>query len=48
MDGACRACSGKTGALASAEAQQLTLLDDMAGHPSMARYREEGYDIISF
>ena len=26
----------------------LTLLDDMNGHPSMAGYRSEGYEIITF
>jgi hypothetical protein len=26
----------------------LALLDDMQGHPGMATFREQGYDIITF
>jgi len=46
--GACRACSNKMGTLKDAEAQGLSLLDDMSGHPGMAGYRADGYEIISF
>jgi hypothetical protein len=46
--GVCRACAKKTGSLEAAGAQGLALLDDMNGHPSMAGYREAGYDIITF
>ena len=28
--------------------QGLALLDDMSGHPSMSRYIEEGFEVISF
>lgn len=48
VEGACKACSGKTGALEAARQQGLTLLDDMSGHPGMAGYRERGYEIITF
>lgn len=48
VEGVCRACSQKTGALAAAQEQGLALLDEMNGHPSMARYRSEGYEIITF
>jgi hypothetical protein len=48
VEGVCKACSQKMGTLAAAQEQGLTLLDDMNGHPSMARYRLEGYDIITF
>lgn len=48
VQGACRACSAKTGTLKAAEDQGLPLLDDINGHPSMGRYMEEGYSIISF
>ncbi len=37
ITGVCRACSHKLGTLKDAEAQGLTLLDDMAGHPSNVR-----------
>jgi len=48
VEGVCRACSNKLGTIKDAEAQKLTLLDDMSGHPSMAGYRDRGYEIISF
>lgn len=48
VDGVCKACSNKMGALDSAQDQGLTLLDEMTGHPSMARYRDNGYEIVSF
>ena len=46
--GVCKACSQKMGTIEAARSQGLALLDDMAGHPSMARYRQEGYDLITF
>ncbi len=48
VDGVCKACSNKMGTLDAAKDQGLTLLDEMTGHPSMARYREDGFEIISF
>lgn len=48
VDGVCRACSHKLGTLKNAEDQGLTLLGDMAGHPSMSQYRDKGYEIITF
>ena len=46
--GVCRACSHKLGTLKDVEAQGLTLLDDMSGHPSISGYRDKGYEIITF
>jgi hypothetical protein len=46
--GACRACATKMGTAEAAKAQSMTLLDDMQGHPGMARYREAGFDIVTF
>jgi hypothetical protein len=46
--GVCRACATKTGSLAEAQAQGLPLLDDLNGHPSLGRYLEAGYTIITF
>ncbi len=46
--GACRACSAKMKVLDAVEAEGLTLLDDMMGHPSMSRYLAAGYRIITF
>jgi len=48
VDGVCKACSNKLGMLEAAKEQGLTLLDEMSGHPSMARYRHEGFEVISF
>jgi hypothetical protein len=48
VDGVCRACSQKMGTLEAARDQGLALLDDMNGHPGMARYRQEGWEIITF
>ena len=46
--GICRACSAKMGSLESAQRQELTLLDDMFGHPSIGKYIKDGYEVISF
>jgi len=48
VEGVCKACSQKMGTLAAAQEQGLALLDEMNGHPSMARYRSEGYEIVTF
>jgi len=48
IDGVCKACSQKMGILDASIEQGLALLDEMNGHPSMARYMAEGFDIISF
>ncbi|NPU85812.1 MAG: cytoplasmic protein [Syntrophaceae bacterium] len=48
VDGVCKACSSRMKTLEAAIAQELRLLDEMAGHPSMGRYREDGFDIVTF
>ena len=48
IDGICKACSQKMGTLEAAQKQGLVLLDEMNGHPSMARYLEQGFHVISF
>ena len=48
IDGACKACSNKMGTLEAIKNEGLRLLDDMTGHPGMARYQEEGFEIITF
>lgn len=48
IDGICKACSTKMGTLDEAIGQGLTLLDDLSGHPSLARYLEAGYQIYTF
>ncbi|MHC1729376.1 MAG: cytoplasmic protein [Syntrophobacteraceae bacterium] len=46
--GACKACATKMGTAEAARTQGLTLLDDMHGHPSIARFRDAGFDVITF
>lgn len=46
--GVCRACATKMGTAQATEDLGFPLLDDMSGHPSMAAYRETGWDIITF
>lgn len=46
--GVCRACANKMGTLENAKALGLPLLGEMSGHPSMARYRDDGYEVITF
>ena len=48
VDGVCKACSNKMGTLETAKDQGLALLDEMTGHPGMARYRNDGFEIVSF
>jgi hypothetical protein len=48
VTGVCKACSKKMGTLDSATAQGIKVLEDIGGHPSIARYREEGYEVITF
>lgn len=46
--GVCQACSRKLDVRASVEAAGLPLLGDMKGHPGMAAYRCDGFDIVAF
>lgn len=48
IEGVCKACANKLGTLKAAEDQGLRLLSDVAGHPSMASYRDDGFEIITF
>lgn len=48
IDCVCRACSAQVGALAGIEAQGLPLCNEMKGHPSIAKYLEDGYEVITF
>lgn len=46
--GACRACSTKLGVVAQIEAENIALVGEMSGHPSMSEYIEKGYNVITF
>ena len=48
IDCVCNACAEKTGAIDAAREQGLPLCAELKGHPSMARYLEEGFEIITF
>jgi len=48
IDCVCRACAAKMGALQGVEAQGLPLCDEMKGHPSLAKYMEQGYEVMTF
>ena len=44
----CKACSQKMGTLAEAEAQGLTIVGDMQGHPSIEGFIGDGFTVLSF
>lgn len=48
MAGVCKGCAQKMGTLDEAVRQDLPLLADMSGHPSVSGYIEDGYEIITF
>lgn len=48
FDGACRACSTMLGVAEDVQKSGLRLLAEMNGHPSIAWYREMGYEVITF
>lgn len=45
--GACRACSTKLGVADAVKALGIDLIGEMAGHPAMADYREQGYSVVT-
>ena len=48
IDCVCQACAAKMGSVDAVNAQKLPLCNEMAGHPSLAKYIEQGYRIIIF
>lgn len=44
--GVCRACSHMLGTQEAAVAEGFPLLDDMHGHPGMARYADDGFTVL--
>ena len=48
IDCVCQACAAKMGALEGVESQGLPLCKEMKGHPSLAKYIEHGYEVITF
>jgi hypothetical protein len=45
--GACRVCSHKLGVAEAMGAESIPLIGDMAGHPAMAGYIQQGYTVIT-
>ncbi len=44
----CKACSNKMGSLNKVKELGFPICDELMGHPSMAKYIEQGYSIITF
>ena len=44
----CRACAATMGVLDAVKAEELPIAGDMQGHPSMSKYIEGGYTILTF
>jgi len=47
LDAICKACSAKMGVLEYNETVGIPIKGDMSGHPSMASYVNEGYQVIT-
>jgi len=48
IDCVCKACSAKMGVLADVDRQNLPVCAELKGHPSMGRYMDEGFEILTF
>jgi hypothetical protein len=48
VEGVCKACANKMESISVAKTLGLPLLEDMLGHPGMARYRDAGFEILTF
>jgi hypothetical protein len=48
IDCFCKACSNKMGSLKKVEELGFSTCAELLGHPSIAKYTEQGYSIISF
>lgn len=46
IDCVCRACASMSKSLDAARVQGLRICDEMGGHPSMARYMAEGFEVL--
>lgn len=46
--GVCKACSAKLGVTEAVEDEGLPFVADISGHPSMGKYIERGFRIITF
>ncbi|MDO5301122.1 MAG: DsrE family protein [Tissierellia bacterium] len=46
--GVCHACSKTLGVFEDNEKLGLTMIDDMYGHAGVAKYLEDGYEVLTF
>lgn len=46
--GACRACSAKLKVTEAVVQEDIALIGDMAGHPAMSDFIEQGYTVLTF
>jgi hypothetical protein len=47
IDAVCRACALQANAVAAAQQEGLPLADDASGHVSLAKYVEQGYQVVT-
>jgi len=48
IDCVCRACATKNTIIPAVQEQGLKLSDDPAGHPSIGRFLDQGYEVLIF
>ncbi len=48
IDCVCKACSSKMGVLTEVENQGLPLCAELKGHPSIYRYMDAGFEVLTF
>ena len=48
VEGVCKTCSNKMETIGEVKTLGLPLLEDVLGHPGMARYSDAGFEIITF
>jgi hypothetical protein len=47
VEAVCRACATKMGSIRAAQKLSLSVSGEMSGHPALAPYLEQGYQIIT-
>jgi hypothetical protein len=48
IHGACKACSAKLKATQAVEKEGISLIGNMAGHPALGDFLENGFEVITF
>ncbi|AEE14553.1 putative cytoplasmic protein [Thermodesulfobium narugense DSM 14796] len=48
FEGVCKACSTMMGTIEDAKKRSFNILSDMSGHAGMARFINEGFEVITF